>query len=221
MSSSDLKWLTLKTVFLTLLASGARRSEVHALDYAGFQRDEQWRFVILKPHNGFVSKTQLRASGSSILNSFKIPALIPSLSASLQEERTLCPVRALKIYLARTQDRRQGKKLLFVAHKKSHNSDICKNTLSGWVRTLLLKCYEDAPDDILSLQNTKTHEIRALAASLAFRGNLDLEEIMQACSWKSHSTFSSFYLRDVSVLQSHMLVLGPIVAAQSVVHPPS
>jgi len=73
--------------------------------------------------------------------------------------------------------------------------------------------------DVLSLNNTRTHKVRALAASLAFRGNIDLEEIMQACSWQSHSTFSSFYLRNVSQVQGDLRVLGPIVAAQAVVNP--
>jgi integrase len=219
LGSCDLKWLTLKTVFLTMLASGKRRGEIHALDFSNFKHHEKWLTVTLTPHVGFISKTGLKKLGAHVLDSFTIPALVPSLSPSLSEERTLCPVRALKYYLGRTKDMRLGKKLLFVSHAKQHKTDICKNTISGWVRSLIVKAHEDVPDTFQSLVTPRTHEVRALAASLAFRGNIDVEEMLQACSWKNHSTFSSFYLRDVSHVQGQLRVLGPIVAAQAVINP--
>jgi hypothetical protein len=126
LGSCDLKWLTLKTVFLILLASGKRRGEVHALDFSKFQHHEKWYYVTLSPHDNFISKTGLRKSGASILSSFTIPALVPSLSPSQQGERTLCPVRALKYYLSRTKDLRHGKKLLFISHSKGYKSDIVR-----------------------------------------------------------------------------------------------
>ena len=219
LQSCDLKWLTMKTVFLTLLASGSRRGEIHAIEYASLKHDEQWRYVILKPHDAFVSKTQLRTSGASALESIKIPALGATLTQGLESERFLCPVRAIKVYQSRTLNLREGKRLLFIAYKKGHQGDICKNTVSGWVKSLLVKVHEEVTDGILSLHNTRAHEVRALASSLAFRGNMDLEDVMQSCSWRSKSTFSSFYLRDVSSIQGDLHVLGPIVAAQSVVRP--
>ena len=218
--SADLKWCSLKTFFLTLLASGSRRGEIHALSMSRFRHDEHWRWVVLEPHQGFVAKTQLRKSGASVLAPIRIPALTPSLSSDLQEDRTLCPVRALKIYLSRTQDLRIGKELLFVSFMPSHQKDICKNTLSGWVRNLLRRCYEEPDPGSVPMSSTRAHEVRALAASLAFRGNIDMEDIMSSCSWRSHSTFSSFYLRDVSAVQGRLFTLGPLVVAQSVIQPP-
>ena len=194
---------------------------MHALDFAKFRNDKDWHYVILEPHDGFVSKTQLRASGASALAPIKIPALAPTLAPDMQEDRTLCPVRALKYYLSRTRDFRKGSSLLFVSFSPSHGKDICRNTVSGWVRNLLTKVHQDTPQDLLRLSNTRAHELRAVASSLAFRGNVDFEEIMQACSWRSSSTFSSFTLRDVSRIQGQLNVLGPLVAAQTVVHPPS
>ena len=43
---------------------------------------------------------------------------------------------------------------------------------------------------------------------------------MQACHWKAHNTFTNFYLKDL--IWSHNdnnLYLGPVVAAQQVLHP--
>ena len=193
---------------------------MHALDFAKFRNDTDWHYVILEPHVGFVSKTQLRASGASALAPIQIPALAPSLASDMQEDRT-SPVRVLKYYLSRTRDFRKGTSLLFVSFSPSHGKDICRNTVSGWVRNLLTKVRRDMPQDLLRLSNIRAHELRVFASSLAFRGSVDFEEIMQACSWRSSSTFSSFTLRDVSRIQGQLNVLGPLVAAQTVVHPPS
>ena len=131
----------------------------------------------------------------------------------LSEDRKLCPVRALKVYRGHTAHLRRGKKLLFVAYKTGHAGDIHKNTISGWIRQLLHFVYSAATGDMLPLANRVTHEVRAMASSLAFRGNVPLEEIMQACSWQSPSTFTSFYLRDLHVVQEGLSRLGPLVVA--------
>ena len=48
-----------------------------------------------------------------------IPALKPTLDHSLVQDKSLCPVRALRYYLDKTKDLRKGKKLLLVAIKKA------------------------------------------------------------------------------------------------------
>ena len=50
-------------------------------------------------------------------------------------------------------------------------------------------------------------------ASLAFKGSVDMEDILSACSWEFHSTFTDFYLRDIALLTG-LHHLGPIIAAQ-------
>ena len=55
----DLKYITWKTAFLALLATGSRRGEVHALDYSKVCPDKCWTVVILKSHSSFMVKTEL------------------------------------------------------------------------------------------------------------------------------------------------------------------
>ena len=43
------------------------------------------------------------------------------------------------------------------------------------------------------------------------------ETILRAASWKSHNTFTTFYLRDLSTEADGLLALGPLVASRSVV----
>jgi len=56
-----------------------------------------------------------------------------------------------------------------------------------------------------------------MAASLAFRGGADLEEVLRDCSWQSQTTFTDYYLKDVSVVQGELSRLGPLAVAQQVV----
>ena len=218
---ATVKLLTLKTAFLVLLATGSRRSEVHALDYSKVRHGPNWEYVILEPHMDFIAKTELRTAGASQPSSKKIPPLGPTLGPGLEEDLKLCPVRALKIYLARTQQLREDKKLLFIAYKKGHQADIHKNTLSSWIRKLLQLVYDSPEEDVLKLSKTSTHEVRALASSLAFRGTMELEEVLRSCTWRNATTFTSHYLRDVSTCSDDLFSLGPVVAAQKVVQPSS
>ena len=59
-SKCELKFLTLKTVFLVALASGRRRSELHALcfDSHHFRQNQDQSMVTLYPDINFVAKTQ-------------------------------------------------------------------------------------------------------------------------------------------------------------------
>ena len=156
--------------------------------------------MTLEPHVNFVSKTQIRRSGASSFVAVNIPALGPVLGPDQEEDRGLCPVTALKVYLEKTQDIREDCKLLFVSYKTGHKGDIHKNTISAWIRKLLHFAYSSAPEDVVRLSSARTHEVRALASSMAFRGNMELEEVLKACTWKSANTFTTLYLWNVSTL---------------------
>ena len=62
----------------------------------------------------------------------------------------------------------------------------------------------------------RAHDVRAFAASKAFQGGVPLDQILSACHWKSHNTFTQFYLKDVAWADSELYHLGPVVAAQQI-----
>ena len=71
-------------------------------------------------------------------------------------------------------------------------------------------CYKQA-------DQVKAHDIRAFAASKALYGGVSVDQIMQACHWKAHNTFTNFYLKDLTWADNdNNLYLGPVVAAQQV-----
>ena len=144
-----------------------------------------------------------------------IPALTTIVDRQFKEDRTLCPVRALRYYLDRIKDLRGSRSLLFISFKKGHTSDIRPATLSSWLKQTILLCYKQADQQALDLVQVKAHDIRAFAASKAFYGGVSVDQIMQACHWKAHNTFTNFYLKDLTWSDNdNNMYLGPVVAAQ-------
>ena len=64
------------------------------------------------------------------------------------------------------------------------------------VKTTILQSFD--------LIQVKAHDIRAFSASKAFYGGVSVDQIMQACHWKSHNTFTNFYLKDLTLSDNVM-----------------
>ena len=216
LKEASLKHLTFKTVFLMALGSGKRRSEIHAWLHKNIRHQSDWSKVSLYPSPSFLSKNQLAREGSDSVAPVVIPALAPTLDKSLKGDRSLCPVRALRYYLDRTSDLRQNKELVFVSFKKGFDKDISPATVSSWIKQTVILCYELSEQQALTLHQVKAHDVRAFAASKAFQSGISLDQILSACHWKSHNTFTQFYLKDVAWADSELFHLGPIVAAQQI-----
>ena len=215
---ASLKHLTFKTVFLLALASGKRRSEIHAWLNKNIRHQADWSKVSLYPSPSFLAKNHLAKEGPECVAPVVIPALAPTLDKSLKEDRSLCPVRALRYYLDKTQDLRTGKELVFVSFKQGFNKDISPATISSWIKQTVVLCYDLSDQDSLTLHQVKAHDVRAFAASKAFQGGISLDQILAACHWKSHNTFTQFYLKDVAWADRELFHLGPVVAAQQIHH---
>ena len=213
---ASLKHLTFKTVFLLALGSGKRRSEIHAWLYKNIRHQESWSQVSLYPSPSFLSKNQLARDGPASVAPVVIPALAPTLDRSLSEDRSLCPVRALRYYLDKTIDLRQGKDLVFVSFRKGFHKDIVPATISSWIKQTVLLCYQLSDQPTQELHQVRAHDVRAFAASQAFQGGISLDQILSACHWKAHNTFTQFYLKDLAWADSELYHLGPVVAAQQV-----
>ena len=192
---ASLKLLSFKTVFLLTLASGRRGSEVHAISGASadiaFEPDGSVSLHFLPE---FLAKNQVPGSVPPTLF---IPALTRILCPD-DADRLLCPVRALKFYLDRTKAvRTQTHRRLFISYNLDYTSDISLQTLSRWLREVIKQAYLSSAITV----TPRVHEIRAWAASLAFKHSVPLTTILEAAFWKSESTFIHYYLRDVRRLR--------------------
>ena len=89
----ELKFLTLKTIFVVTLASGRCRSEIHALCYDShdFRQNQDQSVLRLYPDPDFVTKSQ---SLGTVAEPVKIKAFI--VVGVHDFVRRLCPVRSLQ-----------------------------------------------------------------------------------------------------------------------------
>ena len=152
----------------------------------------------------FLSKNQLAKEGPDSVAPMVIPALAPTLDRSLKSDKSLCPVRALRYYLDRTSELRQNKELVFVSFKKGFNKEISPATISSWIKQAVILCYELSDQESHTLHQVKALDVWAFAASEAFQSGVSLDQILSACHWKSHNTFTQFYLKDVAWADSDL-----------------
>ena len=158
----------------------------------------------------FVAKTE------SLTNPIPRSFLLKSLTnfvGDLEEDRLLCPVRALQYYLRATKHVVNRPSSLFVSPSNQSRA-ISKNAISFFLRETIsgtgALCEGEG-------QTLRAHSIRGVSTSLAFRRNWSLQQVLKAATWKSNSTFASFYLKDISYTWDNCKSLGPFVSAGQVI----
>ena len=94
--------------------------------------------------------------------------------------------------------------------------DIVPTTISSWIKQKVLLCYQLSDEEAQNLYQVRAHDVSAFAASKAFHGGVCLDQILSACHWKAHNTFTQFYLKDIAWADSELYHLGPVVAEQQI-----
>lgn len=188
LESLDMERLTLKVVFLTAMACSGRVSQIHALsDVTHFASDRS--LVKLNVNPAFLAKTQIPGQRPSPLYFDALP----------ESDSSVCPVRAIYVYLTRTRDIRNGRRTLFLPWK-DHTNLPGKRSISSWlVRTVnlaYLACNQSPPHRVTA------HEVRALSTSLAWDRGVGLEEFVAAGIWSSTTSFRRRYFRDMSSMSA-------------------
>lgn len=206
-----------KTLFLLALASGRRVSEIHALSFERCQFEilNDNKEVRLRPDVHFRSKTQPVAEMATDI-------IIPALTRIVtdQIERALCPVRALLYYKEKTKDVRRGQTNMFVCHAKGKNSTAANaRTLARWFKEVVYLAYHKYTGTSEGKNSMKVHihQARSLASSILFAKGASMAQVMQAAYWKSHNTFTSYYLMNLTSQMDGLSKMGKIVTAQKVV----
>ena len=207
------KHITLKTVFLLALASGSRRSEINAWVAEGVKFSHKSEKVYLATSPDFLAKNQRAHLGPNMFKPVIIPALSTPSGDSL--DRVLCPVRALRSYLDHTRLLRGTRKKLFIAFKKGFSTEIKPATISSWLKSVIILAYNDCKPDQFDRLGIKAHQVRSIASSWALLGGVSVADIMAACHWATHNTFTTCYLQPLAWQNADGFSLGPIITAQN------
>ena len=165
----------------------------------------------------FVAKTQDPSVFDTRFESFSIPSL-RDFTGGDQDEMLLCPVRAVREYLRRTRSFRPELPRLFLTTGRRRKM-VSKNTISFWLKEVIRKAYVSSGEDLPA--RIRAHETRSIAPSAVFKRNFAVGQVLRAGVWSRQTTFTSFYLRDVTHRSLDTFSLGPVVAAQQVLAPTS
>ncbi|MPC51459.1 hypothetical protein E2C01_045305 [Portunus trituberculatus] len=125
-----------------------------------------------------------------------------------EEDRLLCPVRAVREYLCRTRDCCPRCSHLFEPQHIVH-----PHTISHWIRQVVRRTHVNISEEDMHLVWVKAHEVRAVATSALFRKIQSILAVLRAGTWRRMSTFASFYLRNITHQYLDTFSLGPLVSA--------
>jgi hypothetical protein len=215
LQSAEPKYLSYKVAFLLALATAKRRSELRAFSKT-ILRAEDWSSITLRPLPNFIAKTEVPGRPETRLQDVTIPALAPYLGPDLSTDAKNCPVRAAKVYLSRTHERRGKRQEFFIPYKAGCSNSISPATISSWIKKTVLFAYQDAsPEEAAALQ-VRAHDLRSMATSWNLHSSVRLTDILKSAQWRSHNTFTSYYLKDMTLYEEDLLRLGPMVTAQNI-----
>ena len=157
----------------------------------------------------FTPKTD--SSSNLIPRDYKVKGLTP-IVGHLDEERLLCPVRALKYYEKHINKFPIKSRHLFVSLMNNSNP-LSKNGISYLLRETIKDAHKDFPPGYYHPEDIRAHSIRGIATSLNFMKNRSFSAVMEAATWKGNNIFVAHYLKEVQRTYKHCSSLGPIIVA--------
>ena len=211
LDTAELKWLTQKTAFLLAICSAKRVSELHALSVSDqcLRWKADYTGVSLWPNPSFLPKVVNPQTLNQVIE-------ISSLSESAHRVDSptlvsLCPVRALRTYVARTQSLRRSHLQLFVCYGGNKSGEpVSKQRLSHWVVDTISHAYDS--QNLPVPGHLVAHSTRSTATSWAALRGVPVADICAAASWSTPCTFTQFYR--VNVAAAAPLSLAVLSAAR-------
>ena len=170
----SLQDLTMKRSMLLALVTGQRCQTIQALNIEQMvKNDEMWSFHINK-----LLKTSRPGKhfGTIEIKTFA-------------EDKVICPVTALKAYVARTLPLRKNNSQLLLSYRNPYKS-VSSETIRKWIKKTLARAGIDS--DVFG-----AHSTRSASTSAAKAGNISISTIMDAAGWSNISTFCRFYDKPV------------------------
>lgn len=177
----------MKTVTLLCLLSGQRLQSMHLIDVRNID----------------LTDDHVKIRYGDLLKQSRLNYQQSELHFKAYDNKKLCVVSLLCLYLRVTKSLRGEEKSLFISYCKPHKK-VSKDTIARWVKDVLKASGID-------VAIFKPHSCRAASVSQANKMRLPLTTILRTAGWSSECTFRKFYNRPVTndasfaeaVLSSH------------------
>ena len=196
---ASLQAWTWKTTFLLAITSATRVSELQALDSRPELTVLHRRKAVLRLNPFFLPKTP---SQEYLNRKVELEAFCYHPKNDLERAlRVLCPVRALRIYLEKTQSIRKDHQLLVSYQSGKQGFEVTKSTIAGWIKQTILFCYRQQGRSI-PVSSVRAHSTRAIASSLADIHGVSPSDLCAAATWSSSCVFAKHYRLDMASSRS-------------------
>ncbi len=200
LQSVELKFLSMKTLLLTAIASIKRVMDLQAfsVDESCLEFGPADSSATLRPRPGYVPKVPTTPFRDQVVNLQALPLEEAGLALAL-----LCPVRALRQYKYRTQSFGNSEQIFVCYGGQQKGKAISKQRMAHWiVDAITLACEsQDAP----CLLRLCAHSTRGVASSWALALGASLADICRASGWATPNTFAWFYSLRVEPVSSCVL----------------
>ncbi len=139
LQSVELKFLSLKTVLLSALATVKRVGDLQAfsVDDSCLEFGPADSHVVLRPRPGYVPKVPTMPFRDQVVNLQALPREEADPAIAL-----LCPVRALRIYVDRTQSFRTSDQLFVCFGGQQKGRAVSKQRLAHWIVEAIVLAYQ-------------------------------------------------------------------------------
>ncbi len=200
LQSVELKFLSMKTLLLTALASVKRVGDLQAfsVDDSCLQFGPADSSATLSPRPGYVPKVPTTPFRDQVVN---LQALPPEEADPVLA--LLCPVRALRQYTDRTQSFRTSEQLFVCYGGQQKGKAVSKQRMAHWIVDAITLAYE--AQGVPCPLRLRAHSTRGVASSWALARGASLADICRAAGWATPNTFARFYSLRVEPVSSCVL----------------
>ncbi len=198
--SVELKFLSMKTLLLTALASIKRVGDLQAfsVDDSCLQFGPADSSATLRPRPGYVPKVPTTPFRDQVVNLQALPPEEADPALAL-----LCPVRALRQYTDRTQSFRTSEQLFVCYGGQQKGKAVSKQRMAHWIVDAITLAYE--AQGVPCPLRLRAHSTRGVASSWALARGASLADICRAAGWATPNTFARFYSLRVEPVSSCVL----------------
>ncbi len=200
LQSVELKFLSMKTLLLTALASIKRVGDLQAfsVDDSCLQFGPADSSATLRPRPGYVPKVPTTPFRDQVVNLQALPPEEADPALAL-----LCPVRALRQYTDRTQSFRTSEQLFVCYGGQQKGKAVSKQRMAHWIVDAITLTYE--AQGVPCPLRLRAHSTRGVASSWALARGASLADICRAAGWATPNTFARFYSLRVEPVSSCVL----------------
>ncbi len=200
LQSVELKFLSMKTLLLTALASIKRVGDLQAfsVDDSCLQFGPADSSATLRPRPGYVPKVPTTPFRDQVVNLQALPPEEADPALAL-----LCPVRALRQYTDRTQSFRTSEQLFVCYGGQQKGKAVSKQRMAHWIVDAITLAYE--AQGVPCPLRLRAHSTRGVASSWALAPGASLADICRAAGWATPNTFARFYSLRVEPVSSCVL----------------